>query len=102
MPALLQAADEAIIVFIERLQSSLHALRQRVLEPGASSSGQPAASETAPTTDGEAQPAEALQLAQESAAVLPMLNVAGKRQSVTGHIPCLGVCSVPSGGGYAT
>lgn len=75
MPALLQVADQALIEYIERLQSRLHGLRARVLDSVRSDTGRrPAASEV---DSSEGQPAEALQVGQESAAVLPMLNVAG-------------------------
>ena len=104
MPALLQAADQAFSVYIERLGSRLHGLRKRVLDPGASSTGQPAPPEMAPTSDGEGQPADALQLAQESAAALPMLNVAGEatalfysRCIIQGVImPSSGWCPAPA------
>ena len=69
-------ADEALIEYIERLQSSLHALRSHVLELNEPTT------ESRPTVEtsvrfADVQPAEALQVSQESAALLPMLNVAG-------------------------
>ena len=76
--ALLQVADQALIEYIERLQNSLHDLRNRVVHSADPLiCVQPVAPEAPSRSRVEGQPAEALQVGQESAAMLPMLNAAG-------------------------